>query len=53
MTPAEKIEKYLLKRGVQIQPKIKTVQNQKDISTSAKQKDLLLTIAADLGYIQL
>lgn len=53
MTPTEKIEKYLIKRGVTFEEKSKVKQKTSHISTAAKQKELLLTIAADLGYIQL
>jgi hypothetical protein len=52
MTPAKKIEKYLEKRGVKVNAKLKAAQKKADISTTAKQKELLIAIAADLGYIQ-
>lgn len=51
-TPAKKIEKYLEKRGVKVAVKIKAAQKKADIGSAAKQKELLITIATDLGYIQ-
>lgn len=52
MTAAEKIEKYLEKRGVETKPKLKVKRKASDITTAAKEKELLITIASDLGYIQ-
>lgn len=52
MTPAEKIVKYLEKRGVKPPEKAKLKFKEADIKTAAKEKELLITIAADLGYIQ-
>ena len=51
MNAAQKIEKYVVKRGFILNEKGKIKQKASDISTAAKQKDLLITIASALGYI--
>lgn len=43
------IEKYLTKKGLSLKTKAK--QKKSDITTSEKQKDLLVLIATDLGYL--
>ena len=50
MNAGEKLAQYLNKKG--IEPKQKTKQNPSDISSAAKQKELLITIAKDLGYLE-
>lgn len=45
------IEKYLNKKNIVLKPK-KVKDNSSNISTSAKQKELLLKIAKDLGYLE-
>ena len=47
----EKILSYLDKRGVKPTKKVKVVTKQADLKTAAKEKELLLRIATDLGYI--
>lgn len=51
MTAIEKIIKYASKRGVTIN-EAKEIKEEKAISSTAKQKELLLTIARDLGYVK-
>ncbi len=49
MTASERLAQYLKKKG--IEPKLKTKLKASEISTAAKQKDLIISIAKDLGYL--
>ncbi len=46
----EKLAQYLNKKG--IEPKQKEKQSPSNINSAAKQKELLVTIAKDLGYLE-
>lgn len=51
MTKHEKLVKFAEKHGVALTTKTKAKLKKADIST-AKQKDLLIEIAQDLGYVE-
>ena len=52
MTPHQKVKKFAEKHGAKITRPEKVKLKKADISTAAKQKDLLIQVASDLGYIE-
>lgn len=52
MTNHEKLVKFAEKHGSTLTPKTKVKVKKADVSTAAKQKDLILQIASDLGYLE-
>jgi hypothetical protein len=44
------IEKFAKKKGIELKP-VKVKDNLANINSAAKQKDLLIQIATDLGYL--
>jgi hypothetical protein len=52
MTAHEKLVKFAAKHGSTLTPKAKVKVKKSDISTAAKQKDLIIQIAQDLGYLE-
>jgi len=48
----DKLIEFAEKHGAKLKKEAKEKQNASDISTAAKQKELLLRIATDLGYLQ-
>jgi hypothetical protein len=52
MTAIERIMKFAGKRQIEIRNKAKEKSKAADISNAAKQKELLLKIATDLGYVE-
>ncbi len=49
MTAGERLAQYLQKKGIVQKQKVKQKSN--DITTAAKQKDLIINIAKSLGYL--
>lgn len=45
------IEKFAKKHGLKLKPK-REKENSSNINSAAKQKELLITIATDLGYLK-
>lgn len=52
MSSKDKLKAFVCKHGFQLPSKKKTKVQPSDVSNSAKQKELLLQIASDLGYIK-
>ena len=50
MTHAEKLTEILKKKGIKPKP-AKVKGNPSDLTSAAKQKELLVKIATDLGYM--
>jgi hypothetical protein len=51
MTAHEKLKKFAEKQGLVVSTKVKVKLKKADVTT-AKQKDLLIEIAQDLGYVE-
>lgn len=52
MTPHQKVKIFAEKHGAKITKPGKMKQKKSDISNTAKQKDLLIQLATDLGYLE-
>lgn len=48
----DKLREFAGKHGVTVAVKEKTKVKEADVSTAAKQKDLVLQMAKDLGYVE-
>jgi len=51
MTTHERLKKFAEKHGAILTPKVKVKVKKADVTT-AKQKDLIIEIAQDLGYVE-
>lgn len=52
MTPTEKLIGFAEKHGATLKKDGKPKQKASEIATAAKQKDLIIRIATDLGYLE-